>query len=159
MTKSVKLGRLDHMHLVVPDKVIAAKWYEDMLGFERVEVYKHWWNLPGCPIHISADGGATSLALFQEGDGHKGTNGIGMGVAFVLAGDEFIAFSNTLGESIQVDGKDGNPLTASSIVDLDLCFSYGFFDPYGHELELSTFDYDQVKQHLADEGIKAIRYW
>lgn len=147
------------MHLVVPDKNTAAQWYEDMLGFERVEAYKHWWDMPGCPIHISADDGSTSLALFQEGDGHQATPGIGMGVAFVLPGDEFIAFAKALGKSIQVDGKDGNPLTSRSIVDLDLCFSYGFFDPYDHELELSTYDREVVKNYLAKEGISAIRYW
>ena len=46
-----------------------------------------------------------------------------------------------------------------TVVDLDLCFSYGFFDPYGHELELSTYDRDTVKNYLEKEGISAIRHW
>ncbi|MEM1230556.1 MAG: VOC family protein [Pseudomonadota bacterium] len=159
MSQPVKLGRLDHMHLVVPDRDRAAQWYAETLGFERVEAYRHWWDLPGCPVHISADGGHTSLALFQEGEGHTATNGIGMGVAFVLPAEEFIAFSRALGDSIRVDGKDGKPLTAGAIVDLDLCYSYGFLDPWGHELELSTYDHEQVTQHLAAAGIKPVRYW
>lgn len=77
---------------------------------------------------MSADGGISGLALFQAGDGHKPTQGIGMGVAFKLPANEFVAFANALGSSIHVKGKDGKPLTANSIVDLDLCFSYGFFD-------------------------------
>ena len=159
MATDIRLGQLDHMHLVVPDREEAAQWYEDVLGFERVEEYKHWWNIRGAPIHVSADGGASSLALFQAGDGHEATRGIGMGVAFKLPATEFVAFANALGRSVHVNGKDGKPLTANSIVDLDLCFSYGFFDPYGHELELTTYDYDEVKQYLAEEGIRPIRYW
>ena len=110
-------------------------------------------------MHISADGGATSLALFQEGEGHKMTNGIGMGVAFVLPGEQFIAFADALGDSIKVNGKDGQLLTRASVVDLDLCFSYGFFDPWGHELELSTYDHKLVNAYLSENAIKPIRYW
>ncbi|MEM7016769.1 MAG: VOC family protein [Pseudomonadota bacterium] len=159
MSKNIRLGQLDHMHLVVPDREEAAQWYEDVLGFKRVEAYKHWWDIPGAPIHVSADGGASGLALFQAGDGHELTQGIGMGVAFKLPANEFIAFANALGSSIHVNDKGGKALTSASVVDLDLCFSYGFFDPYGHELELTTYDYDEVKQHLTDQGIRPIRYW
>ncbi|MEM7362812.1 MAG: VOC family protein [Pseudomonadota bacterium] len=159
MGHGFRLGRLDHMHLVVPDREAAATWYEQTLGFERVEAYKHWWGIPGCPIHISADGGASSLALFQEGEGHQATNGIGMGVGFVVPGSEFKSFAGALGHSVQVTGKSGQLLTVADVVDLDLCFSYGFMDPYGHELELSTYDHDEVKQYLQGEGVEAIRYW
>ena len=50
-------------------------------------------------------------------------------------------------------------LPANSVVDLDLCFSYGFFDPYGHELELTCYDYEKVKQHLVEQGVSPVRYW
>ena len=153
------MGRLDHMHLVVPDREEAARWYEETLGFARVQAYKHWWDVPGGPIHISADGGVTGLALFQAGDGHEATDGIGMGVAFVVPGDEFIKFAKALDSSLSLQAKDGTRLSQASIVDLDLCFSFGFVDPYGHELELSTYSYDEVKAYLADEGISAVRYW
>ncbi len=158
MDVNIRMGSLDHMHLVVPDREEAARWYE-ALGFSRVEEYKHWWDIPGAPIHISADAGGSGLALFQAGEGHELTDGIGMGVAFRLGGEEFIAFSKALGGDVRVNGKDGQPLTAESVVDLDLCFSYGFFDPYGHELELTTYDYDRVKAYFSEHGIRAVRYW
>ena len=159
MAGRIRLGQLDHMHLVVPDREEAARWYEDVLGFERVEEFKHWWSIPGAPIHMSADGGASSLALFQAGEGHELTHGIGMGVAFKLPGAEFVEFAKAIGDSIQVTARNGQPLTRDAIVDLDLCFSYGFFDPYGHELELNTYDHDEVKRYLAEAGIRAVRYW
>ena len=147
------------MHLVVPNREEAAQWYEDVLGFERVEAYKHWWDIPGAPIHISCDGGSTGLALFQAGEGHELTQGIGMGVAFRLPATEFIEFSAALGRSIDIQGKDLKPLKAGAIVDLDLCFSYGFFDPYGHELELTCYDHGAVSRYLKEAGIEPIRYW
>lgn len=155
-----RFGRLDHVHLVVPDREEAARWYEDVLGFQRVEAYRHWWTIPGAPIHMSADGGSSGVALFQAGEGHELTQGIGMGVAFRLPADEFTAFAKALGQSIHIDGRDGKPLTASSIIDLDLCFSFGFYDPYGHELELTCYEHDEVKRNLVEgEGISPIRYW
>lgn len=156
----IRLGRLDHLHLVVPDREEAAQWYEDVLGFERVEKYRHWWQIPGAPIHISADGGTTSIALFQAGEGHELTQGIGMGVSFSLPADEFIRFAKALGRNGRINGKSGKPLTVNAIVDLDLCFSFGFFDPYGHEFELTCYDYAEVKQNLIDaEGVSPVRYW
>ncbi len=132
----IKLGQLDHMHLVVPDREHAARWYEQTLGFERVEEYRYWEAIPGGPLHMSADGGASGIALFEAGNGHKESS-IGMGVAFKLPAKEFIEFANALGTSINLTGKDGQPLTRQSIVDLYLCYSFGFMDPYGHELELN----------------------
>ncbi len=160
MKDKIQLGRLDHMHLVVPDREEAARWYEEKLGFERVQAYKHWWAIPGAPIHLSADGGDSGVALFQAGEGHELTHGIGMGVAFRLAAKEFITFARALGGAIQIDGKNGQPLMPDSMIDLDLCFSFGFFDPYGHELELTCYDYDEVKRDLVEaDGISPVRYW
>ena len=156
---TVRMGQLDHMHLVVPDREAAAQWYEDTLGFERVAAYKHWWDIPGAPIHLSADGGTSGVALFQAGEGHELTDGIGMGIAFKVPGDQFIEFASALGETIHINAKNGHPLTANSVVDLDLCFSFGFLDPYGHELELNTYDYDATKAHFEQAGVAPIRYW
>ena len=66
-----RMGRLDHVHIRVPDREAAAKWYADYLGFEVVERFEFWAKgFEGGPLQISADGGQTMLALFEASDGH-----------------------------------------------------------------------------------------
>ncbi|MDQ1456110.1 MAG: hypothetical protein QOH28_1730, partial [Actinomycetota bacterium] len=36
------MGRLDHVHIRVPDRAEAAAWYAEHLGFEPVEKYDFW---------------------------------------------------------------------------------------------------------------------
>ncbi len=65
------MGRLDPVHIRVPDRAVAAAWYADHLGFEPVEAFDFWASgLEGGPLQISADGGATTLALFETSEGH-----------------------------------------------------------------------------------------
>ena len=66
-----RMGRLDHVHIRVPDREAAAKSYADYLGFEVVERFEFWAKgFEGGPLQISADGGQTMLALFEASDGH-----------------------------------------------------------------------------------------
>jgi hypothetical protein len=37
-----RMGRLDHIHIRVPNRAIAARWYEEHLGFEPVERFSFW---------------------------------------------------------------------------------------------------------------------
>ena len=55
-----KMGSLDHIHLMVPDRYEAARWYAENLGFEIVEAYEEWAQVEGGPLHVSADGGRSS---------------------------------------------------------------------------------------------------
>jgi len=65
------MGQLDHVHIRVPDRAAAARWYADHLGFEPVEQFEFWArNVHGGPLQISADGGRTMLALFEVDDHH-----------------------------------------------------------------------------------------
>ena len=69
------MGTLDHVHVMVPDRAAAARWYSERLGFEPVEKYELWTNeIDGVPLPISADGGQSMLALFEitaENPGQK----------------------------------------------------------------------------------------
>ena len=66
-----RMGRLDHVHIHVPDRSEAARWYAEHLGFEPVEEFDFWaTGFEGGPLQISADGGETMLALFEAGEGH-----------------------------------------------------------------------------------------
>ena len=65
------MGRLDHVHIRVPDRAEAARWYAEHLGFEPVDTYDFWaTGFEGGPLQISADGGKTMLALFEASEGH-----------------------------------------------------------------------------------------
>jgi len=150
------MGRLDHVHIVVPDVAVAAAWYSTNLGFEAVDEYEFWaLGVPGGPLQISADGGATGLALFGARDGEPI---VPQRVAFSVDAEVFVAFGRSLpGE---IGGSDGAPLEPGDLVDFDLCFAYDLVDPWGHQYELNCYDHDLVQAELIDaDGIVANRKW
>src|SRR4051812_28198316 len=103
-----RMGRLDHVHIRVPNRAEAARWYAEHLGFEPVGEYDFWaTGFEGGPLQISADGGQTSLALFEVSEGHpmvRQSNG----VAFSVDADSFIAFARSL--PCGIDSPQGAPL-------------------------------------------------
>src|SRR5690606_41428388 len=85
-----RMGRPDHVHIRVPDRAEAARWYAEHLGFEPVEEYDFWASgFDGGPLQISADGGHTTLALFQVSEGHPMVPQR-TGVAFSVDADTFV---------------------------------------------------------------------
>jgi catechol 2,3-dioxygenase-like lactoylglutathione lyase family enzyme len=61
------------VHIRVPDRAEAARWYAEHLGFEPVGEFDFWASgFEGGPLQISADGGATTLALFEASEGRRG---------------------------------------------------------------------------------------
>lgn len=152
------MGRLDHVHIRVPDRAAAAAWYSTHLGFEPVEAYDFWASgVDGGPLQISADGGETSLALFEVSDGHPMVPQQ-TGVAFSVDADTFIAFARSLpGE---IDGAGGTPLTAADLVDFDLCWAFDITDPWGNHYEINCDEYDRIRTELvAADGLDPVRYW
>ena len=94
------MGRLDHVHIRVPDRAEAADWYAKHLGFEPVAAGDFWaTGIEGGPLHISADGGKTGLALFEVSEGHPMV-AQQTGVAFSVDADTFIAFARSLPSDI-----------------------------------------------------------
>lgn len=156
--KAFKMGSLDHIHLMVPDRYEAAAWYAEHLGFEVVEPYEVWAKVEGGPLHLSADGGRSGLALFERGAGHPDFK-IEIGVAFAVDAESFVAFASNLEERELSDGRGGR-IRADSVVDHDLCYAFYFEDPYGNAFELDCYDHAAVKRMLVDaQGISPIRFW
>lgn len=123
-------GRLDHVHIRVPDREVAARWYAEHLGFEPVERFGFWaTGFEGGPLQISADGGRTMLALFEASEGHPMVPQQ-TGVAFSLEAEDFIAFARSLPAGI--DSPSGEPLKLGDVVDLDLCWAFNLADPWGN---------------------------
>jgi catechol 2,3-dioxygenase-like lactoylglutathione lyase family enzyme len=119
--RAFRMGRLDHVHIRVPDRAEAAAWYGKHLGFEPVEQYAFWaTGFEGGPLQISADGGRTMLALFQAGEGHPMV-AQETGVAFSVDAEAFISFARSLpGE---ISGPSGRPLVPNDLIDFDMCWA------------------------------------
>jgi hypothetical protein len=67
--RGFKMGTLDHMHLLVPDRYQAARWYQENLGFEIMKQYEAW---------AEVDGDASQFVTFANGllsTNISGTNG------------------------------------------------------------------------------------
>ena len=152
------MGRLDHVHIRVPDRAEAAAWYAAHLGFEPVEEYDFWANgFPGGPLQISADGGETMLALFEAGEGHP-MIAQETGVAFSVDVDVFVSFARSLPGAVM--SPAGRPLEPSDLIDFDLCWAYDLADPWGNQYELNCYDYERVKGDLIEgDGVVPVRYW
>jgi catechol 2,3-dioxygenase-like lactoylglutathione lyase family enzyme len=152
------MGRLDHVHIRVPDRAEAARWYAKHLGFEPVGAYDFWASgFEGGPLQISADGGRTMLALFGTGEGHPMVPQE-TGVAFSVDADAFMSFARSLpGE---INNPSGERLQLAELLDFDMCWAFDLADPWGNQYELNCYDYDRVKAELVEaDGVTAVRYW
>lgn len=152
------MGRLDHVHIRVPDREAAADWYREHLGFEPVEKYEFWaTGFGGGPLQISADGGETMLALFEASDGHPMV-AQETGVAFSVDADTFISFTRSLPGEIK--NSSGGPLVPNDVIDFDMCWAFDLGDPWGNRYELNCYEYDRIKSDLIEaDAIAAVRYW
>jgi catechol 2,3-dioxygenase-like lactoylglutathione lyase family enzyme len=152
------MGKLDHVHIRVPDRDAAARWYAEHLGFEPVDDFDFWaTGFDGGPLQISADGGETMLALFGVSEGHPMVPQV-TGVAFSVDGETFMSFARSLpGE---IENPLGEPLAPSDIVDFDMCWAFDLVDPWGNKYELNCYEYDLIRKELIEaDGIEPVRYW
>lgn len=136
-----RIDGIDHVELSVPDRHEAADWYGEALGFDIVAEFEHWAEQSGYPLMISPDGGDTMLALF-EGSPANGSGGFHR-VAFRTSGRAFLTFLDRLDSIPDIDAR--GPGTVS---DFGSAYSVFFRDPYGHSLEVTTYDYEYVGDNL-----------
>lgn len=154
-----RMGSLDHVHVRVPDRDEAARWYREHLGFEPVEEFAVWaTEVERGPLQISADGGRTGLALFEIAEGHP-AQPQETGIAFSVDAETFAAFVRALpGDAFRTAA--GEALEAAHLVDFDRCWAIDLVDPWGNRYELNCYDYDVVLRELVDaDGITPTRYW
>lgn len=126
------LKNIDHIHVYVHEWAAAESWYQDVLGFERVEALMQW-AVPGGPLTMEKPGTGIHLALFER-ESNPNTSAI----AFGASGEEFLAWKSHL------EGK-GLELR---IADHDLAWSLYFSDPYGNLHEITTYDHAFVSRQL-----------
>jgi catechol 2,3-dioxygenase-like lactoylglutathione lyase family enzyme len=149
MMAGFRVLQIDHVELFVPDRHEAAGWYQRILGLEVVPEYQEWAAVPRGPLMISSDDGNTKLALFEgQPQGSKPTVGFHL-VAFRVGAGDFIAFLQRLADRALKDHK-GHPVTLDAVVDHHKAYSIYFCDPYGHHLELTTYEYDATRAVLLE---------
>ncbi len=96
---------------------------------------------------ISSDDGSTKLALFEgQPQDSRPTAGFHL-VAFRVDAEGFLAFLRLLGEAKLRDDRD-RLLTAGAVRDHQKAYSVYFCDPYGHRLEVTTYDYERTREAL-----------
>jgi catechol 2,3-dioxygenase-like lactoylglutathione lyase family enzyme len=149
---------IDHVELFVPERRRAASWYALVLGFEVVARHEGWAEDPRGPLMISADGGTTMLALFHgQPQGTRETAGFAR-VALRVDAKRFLDFLNRLGELGIVD-QAGRPVTRDVVIDHQHAWSIYFADPYGHRLEMTTYEHEAVRAALAELQVPAQPDW
>lgn len=133
---------LDHVELYVPDRAAAAAWYGWVFGLRPVAAHADW-ATPLGPLMLTADGGETMLALFTGEPRRSETRRSQPRVAFRVAGATFLAFVERALEG-PVYAPDGARLATLTPVDHRGAFSVYFADPWGHLLEVTTYDWQLV---------------
>jgi len=153
-----RMGRLDHVHIRVPNREEAARWYTKHLGFEPVQRFDFWASgFQGGPLQMSADGGRTMLALFEASERHPMIPHK-EGIAFSVDADGFMAFARSL--SGEIANPSGRPLEVRDVVDFDMCWAFNLSDPWGNVYELNCYEYDRIRIDLIEaDGIEPERYW
>jgi catechol 2,3-dioxygenase-like lactoylglutathione lyase family enzyme len=142
-----KVEQIDHVELFVPDRQEAARWYESTLGLVVVSEFEPWAEDARGPLMISC-GGGTKLALFTgEPQGPRPTAGFDR-VAFRVDGPRLFEFLEQTA-SAPVFTEAGEEERSPALRDHGQAFSLYFCDPWGHRLEVTTYDEAYVRSRLA----------
>jgi len=126
---SMQLEGVDHVALGVRDIQSSAKWYIEVLGFERL--HEGMWN--GVPTFLGK--GNTGIALFPAStdakstpSGHRDLRMLHL--AFRADKENFLAAQRELKKrGIKFEFQDH-----------EIAHSIYFRDPDGHQLEITTYE-------------------
>lgn len=143
----IKVTQIDHVELYVPDRHEAAQWYERVLGLHVVPEFEEWAAHPKGPLMIATESGGTKLALFAGGAAAERTTGDWHRVAFRVDGAAFVEFLEQV-ETFELSNHYGGPVSKNDSVDHGKAFSIYFCDPYGHRLEVTTYEHEFVRKKL-----------
>ena len=147
MMPGFRVLQIDHVELCVPDRYEAAEWYQRILGLEVVPGYQEWAADQRGPLMISSDDGNTKLALFEgEPQASRPAAGFHL-VAFRVNAGDFMDFLQRLTDHPLKDHQ-GRPVTSDAVVDHQKAYSVYFSDPYGHQLEVTTYEYEATRAAL-----------
>lgn len=130
MELSVKITKIDHIHVYVKNIELAERWYQEVLGFSR-DASLYFWFEQGGPLVIRNHG--ASLSLFLRKNQHPGHT-----VAFEVEAATFLSLVHAL-------KAKGIPYT---VCDHVVSMSVYFNDVSDNKIELTSYEYLQSKQLL-----------
>ena len=135
----MELEGIDHVAISVRDVEAAAKWYIDILGFER----RHQGMWDGVPVFIGK--GTTSLALFPTKSDERSTSLAAVALAKAASGRDNVHMlhlalranrRNFLAAQEELKRRD----IKFEFQDHEISHSIYFQDPDGHRLEITTYE-------------------
>ena len=141
-----KVQQIDHVELFVPDRYEAARWYERTLGLQVVPNASRGPSTAGRYDFERRREHEARALHGQPGPG--GSKDAFYRVAFRVTGDGFAEFLGRLPE-LGLTNSRKQPVTADSVVDHQQAYWIFFDDPWGHLLEVTTYDYDEIASLLA----------
>lgn len=127
-----ELTGIDHLHVYVRDRDAAAQWYDTVMGLKTVDEFRLWATKQG-PLTVADENNNVHLALFERPN-LTGTSVI----AFSASGPQFMAWKEHL-TSHDLELR---------VTDHRIMYSLYFSDPDENLHEITTGDYDYVKQAL-----------
>lgn len=126
-----KLQSIDHIHIHVSNRELSEQWYKQVLGLHR-EKNLEFWAKGGGPLTITNNEGSIHLALFESESNQRTV------VAFSVSGQEYMAwYTHLRNEGLQVNHNNH-----------EVSWSVYFKDPDSNPYEITTYDYEFVKQAL-----------
>jgi catechol 2,3-dioxygenase-like lactoylglutathione lyase family enzyme len=125
----MQLEGIDHVALGVRDLEQSAKWYIEVLGFERL--HEGMWN--GVPTFIGK--GNTGIALFPASSDVKPTASTRRDVRML-----HLAFRADRENFVAAQRELENCGIKFEFQDHEISHSIYFRDPDGHQLEITTYD-------------------
>ena len=126
-----RLQGIDHIHVHVPDRPQAEKWYREVLGFERVAALENW-AADGGPLTIQDANGSTHLAMFEREVPHNHAT-----IAFKVDGKGLLSWQQHLSDALNMK---------INLVDHDSSWSIYFSDPYGNPFEITSYEYEWISK-------------
>ena len=126
-----KLQSIDHIHIHVSNRELSEQWYKQVLGLHRDENLE-FWAKDGGPLTITNIEGSIHLALFESEINQRTV------IAFSVSGHEYLSwYSHLRNEGLQVNHNNH-----------EVSWSVYFKDPDSNPYEITTYDYELVKQAL-----------
>ncbi|OAN77323.1 hypothetical protein A8B78_14480 [Jannaschia sp. EhC01] len=136
--------KIDHVHVEVRDREVAAEWYARILGLRRHAPLATWADDPMGPLILEGGDGTPTLSLFARGCATPSRDAT---IAFRVSGSDFLEFRARLGQFDLMNAK-GAAVTSADVVDHDLSWSIYSRDPDRNRFEVTTYDYADVARAL-----------